>query len=47
MDHVVPGLATRREIDQGQHRPGVSVECNRKKKLETPAETALRKLSEG
>ena len=44
MDHIVPlargGKSTKGNI------VAACVECNRKKKLETPAETILRKLSE-
>ena len=45
MDHVVP-LARGGKSTKGNIVPACQ-ECNRKKKLETPAETALRKLSEG
>ena len=44
MDHVVP-LARGGKSTKGNTVPAC-MECNRKKKLETPAETALRKLSE-
>jgi len=44
MDHIVP-LARGGKSTKGNIVPSC-VECNRKKKLETPAETALRKLSE-
>ena len=44
MDHIVPlargGKSTKGNI------VAACVECNRKKKLETPAETILRKISE-
>ena len=45
MDHVVP-LARGGKSTKGNTVPSC-IECNRKKRLETPAETALRKLSEG
>ena len=44
MDHVVP-LARGGKSTKGNTVPACH-ECNRKKKLETPAEAALRKLSE-
>ena len=44
MDHIVP-LARGGKSTKGNIVP-FCVECNRKKKLETPAETALRMLSE-
>ena len=44
MDHVVP-LARGGKSTKGNTVPSCH-ECNRKKKLETPAETVLRKLSE-
>jgi 5-methylcytosine-specific restriction protein A len=44
MDHVVP-LARGGKSTKGNIVPSC-VECNKKKKLETPAETALRKLAE-
>ena len=44
MDHIVP-LARGGKSTKGNIVPSC-VECNRKKKLETPAETVLRKLSE-
>ena len=44
MDHVVP-LARGGRSTKGNIVPAC-IACNRKKKLETPAETALRKLSE-
>ena len=45
IDHIVP-LARGGKSTRGNVVPACT-ECNRKKKLETPAETALRKLSEG
>ena len=44
MDHIVP-LARGGKSTKGNIVPSC-VECNRKKKLETPAEAALRKLSD-
>ncbi|MEC4679227.1 MAG: HNH endonuclease [Nitrospirota bacterium] len=44
MDHIVP-LARGGKSTKGNIVPSC-VECNRKKNLETPAETALRMLSE-
>ncbi len=43
MDHVVP-LARGGKSTRGNTVPSC-IECNREKKLETPAEAALRKLS--
>ena len=43
MDHIVP-LARGGKSTKGNIVPAC-MECNRKKKLETPAETAMRKLS--
>ena len=42
MDHIVP-LARGGKSTKGNIVPAC-VDCNRKKKLETPAETAIRKL---
>ncbi|MCH7615612.1 MAG: HNH endonuclease [Nitrospinae bacterium] len=44
MDHIVP-LARGGKSTKGNIVPSC-VECNRKKNLEPPAETALRMLSE-
>ena len=44
MDHIVP-LARGGKSTKGNIVPSC-MECNRKKKLETPAEAALKKLSE-
>ncbi len=44
MDHIVP-LARGGKSTRGNVVPACA-ECNRKKKLETPADTALRRLSE-
>jgi 5-methylcytosine-specific restriction endonuclease McrA len=42
MDHTIP-LARGGKSTKGNIAPSC-IECNRKKKLETPAEAALRKL---
>lgn len=45
MDHIVP-LARGGKSIKGNIVPAC-VRCNREKRLETPAETALRKISQG